>query len=238
MTRHWLMDQWRDIFVTELRLRGVPGRQTGEALAEVDAHCADSGQAPGEVFGDPVSYAAARSRADGPGNRKRISVLPVAFKASAVVAGVLGLLSGADAVAHRTPGAVTVGQVIPVALAPLLIAVIVTAIQQPGHGSRRAVLAGASPVCVTAAVIPQLLWPQPVLQVPGPALLATGLLLLSLALGPVTARRLPADRVIDPRTGSEAFHSPAWGPAVIRYALPAVLLATVLAILLIPVPPN
>lgn len=137
MTRHWLMDEWRDTFVTELRLRGVPGHQTGEALAEVDAHCADSGQAPGEVFGDPVRYAAARSRAAGPGNRKRISVLPAAFKASAVVAGVLGLLSGTDAVAHRTPGAVTVGQVIPVALAPLLIAVIMTAIQQPGHGSRR-----------------------------------------------------------------------------------------------------
>ncbi len=238
MTRHWLMDEWRDTFVTELRLQGVPGCQIGEALAEVDAHCADSGQAPGEVFGDPAGYAAARSRADGPGNRKRISVLPAAFKAGAVVAGILGLLSGADAVARHTPGEVTAGQLIPAALAPLLIAVIVTAIQQPGHGSRRALLAGAFPVCVTAAAIPQFLWPQPVLQVPGPALLATGLLLLSLTLGPAAARRLPADRVIDPRTGSEAFRIPAWVPAVIRYALPAVLLAAVLAILLIPVPPN
>jgi hypothetical protein len=238
MTRRWLMDEWRDAFVTGLRLRGVPGRQIGEALAEVDAHCADSGQAPGEVFGDPAGYAAARSRAGGPGSRKRISVRPAAFQAGAVVAGVLGLLSGADAVAHHTPGAVTVGQVIPAALAPLLTAVIVTALQQPGHGRRRALLAVAFPGCVTAAAIPQLLWPQPVLRVPGPALLATGLLLLGLALGPVTARRWQADRVIDPRTGSEPFRTPARVPAVIRYALPAVLLAAVLAVLLIPAPPN
>lgn len=238
MTRHWLMDEWRDDFVTGLRLRGVPGRQIGEALAEVDAHCADSGQAPGEVFGDPAGYAAARSGAGGPGNRKRVGVLPAALKAGAVVAGVLGLLSGADAVAHHTPGAVTVGQVIPAALAPLLTAAIVTAMQQPGYGRRRALLAGAFPVCVTAAAAPQFLWPQPVLRVPGAALLAAGLLLLSLALGSAAARRLPADRVIDPRTGSEPFRIPAWVPAVIRYALPAVLLAAVLVVLLIPAPPN
>lgn len=90
----------------------------------------------------------------------------------------------------------TAAAVIPVVLAPLLIAVIMTAIQQPGHGSRRALLAAAFPVCATAAATPQFLRPQPVLQVPG------------------------------------------WGPAVIRYALPAVLLAAVLAILLIPVPPS
>jgi hypothetical protein len=238
MTRHWLMDQWRDAFVTEMRLRGMPGRQIGEALAEVDAHCADSGQDPGEAFGDPAGYAAARSRAGGPGNRKRISVLPAAFKAGAVVAGVLGLLSGADAVAHHAPGAVTVGQVIPAALAPLLMAAIVIAVQQPGHGSRRALLAVSFPVCATAAAIPQFLWPRPVVQVPGPALLATGLLLLSLALGPATARRLPADRVIDPRTGSEPYRIPAWIPAVIRCALPAVLLAAVLLILLAPARPG
>ena len=238
MTRHWLMDEWRDAFATELRLRGVPGRQVGEALAEVDAHCADSGQAPGEVFGDPAGYAAARSRAAGPGSRERISVLSAAFKAGAVVAGILGLLPGVNAVAHHTPGTVTAGQVIPVVLAPILTTVIVTAIQQPGNGSRRALLAAAFPVCAAAAALPQLLWPQPVLQVPGPALLVTGLLLLSLALGPTTARRFQADRVIDPRTGSEAFHIPAWVPGAIRYALPAVLLAAVLAILLIPAPPN
>ncbi len=238
MTRHWLMDEWRDAFVTELRLRGVPGRQIGEALAEVDAHCTDSGQAPGEVFGDAAGYAAARFRAHGPddGNRPRIAT--AALRAGAVVTGVLGLLSGVNAVARHAPGTLTAGQLLPALLAPPLICVAVAVMRRPGYGSRRAILAAVFPVSAAIAVIPQFLWPRPVLQAPGPALLATGLLLLGLALWPMTANRPLADRVIDPRTGGEAFHIPAWVPAVIAFALPAVLLAAVLIIALIPAPPH
>lgn len=228
MTRRWLMDEWRDTFVAELRLRGVPGRQIGEALAEVDAHCADSGQAPGQAFGDPAGYAAARSREGRPGSRKRASPLAAALEVGAVLAGILGLLSGAGAVARHAPGAVTAGQLIPVAIAPLLTAAIVAALRRPGYRRRRALLAAAFPACVTVAAAPQLLWPRVIVQVPGPVLLAAGMLLLSVLVWPMTAGRRLADRVTDPRTGREPFAIPAWLPAVIRFALPAVLLAAVL----------
>lgn len=52
---------WQDAFVAELRLRDVPGRAIGDALAEVEAHCADSGQDAGTAFGEPVAYAAQRA---------------------------------------------------------------------------------------------------------------------------------------------------------------------------------
>ena len=54
--RH-LLDPWRDNFVIALKLRNISGSQIGDALAQVDAHCTDSGEAPEEAFGDPVAYA-------------------------------------------------------------------------------------------------------------------------------------------------------------------------------------
>jgi hypothetical protein len=51
--------KWAEAFLLELRLQGVPGRLIGTALAEVEAHCAESGESAVEAFGDPVSYATA-----------------------------------------------------------------------------------------------------------------------------------------------------------------------------------
>lgn len=48
---------WCDDFVVELRLMDVPGDVIGDRLAEVEAHCAESGETPVEAFGDPVEYA-------------------------------------------------------------------------------------------------------------------------------------------------------------------------------------
>ncbi len=50
---------WSDSFLLELRLRGVAGSQIGAALAEVEAHCAESGETAHAAFGDARSYAAA-----------------------------------------------------------------------------------------------------------------------------------------------------------------------------------
>lgn len=48
---------WCDDFVFELRMRDVPGSVIGERLAEIEAHCADTGESPAEAFGDPTDYA-------------------------------------------------------------------------------------------------------------------------------------------------------------------------------------
>lgn len=49
---------WSEAFVLELRLHGVDGRRIGAALAEVEAHCAESGESARSAFGDPVTYTA------------------------------------------------------------------------------------------------------------------------------------------------------------------------------------
>lgn len=48
---------WAEAFLVELRLRGVDGRRIGAALAEVEAHCAESGETAHQAFGDPTAYA-------------------------------------------------------------------------------------------------------------------------------------------------------------------------------------
>lgn len=48
---------WAEAFLIELRLRSVAGDQIGAALAEVEAHCAESGETARSAFGDPAAYA-------------------------------------------------------------------------------------------------------------------------------------------------------------------------------------
>lgn len=49
---------WAEAFLLELRLRSVSGSRIGAALAEVEAHCAESGESARSAFGDPAAYAA------------------------------------------------------------------------------------------------------------------------------------------------------------------------------------
>lgn len=49
--------RWCDDFVLELRLLDVPGPVIGDRLAEVEAHCTDTGESPEEAFGAPGEYA-------------------------------------------------------------------------------------------------------------------------------------------------------------------------------------
>ena len=49
--------QWCDDFVLELRMRDVPGAVIGDHLAEVEAHCVESGESPAEAFGPATDYA-------------------------------------------------------------------------------------------------------------------------------------------------------------------------------------
>lgn len=50
---------WAQGLLLELRLRGVAGTRIGAVLAEVEAHCADSGETAPDAFGDPADFAAA-----------------------------------------------------------------------------------------------------------------------------------------------------------------------------------
>ncbi|WP_448070842.1 hypothetical protein [Georgenia yuyongxinii] len=48
---------WENDFVLELRLLDVDGRLIGDALEQVRAHCAQSGESAEEAFGEPGAYA-------------------------------------------------------------------------------------------------------------------------------------------------------------------------------------
>lgn len=50
-------EAWAETFLLELRLRDVPGRAIGDALAEIESHCVESGETATEAFGDPTAYA-------------------------------------------------------------------------------------------------------------------------------------------------------------------------------------
>ncbi|GAA1389001.1 hypothetical protein GCM10009599_03090 [Luteococcus peritonei] len=48
---------WHRVFVEQMRYRGAGGTAIGEAWAEVESHCAESGQRAVHAFGDPTDYA-------------------------------------------------------------------------------------------------------------------------------------------------------------------------------------
>ena len=59
--------QWCDDFVLELRMRDVPGSVIGDRLAEVEAHCVETGESPAEAFGPATAYARRLDRETAPG---------------------------------------------------------------------------------------------------------------------------------------------------------------------------
>lgn len=50
--------QWLDGLVSELRIHSATGPAIGDAVAEVEAHLAETGEHPQEAFGTPRQYAA------------------------------------------------------------------------------------------------------------------------------------------------------------------------------------
>lgn len=85
---------WAEQLLLELRLRAVAGTTIGAVLAEVESHCADSGETARDAFGDPVEYAAALDLPASP-TQGGSSAPHVA----AAGAGLLGMFTTAGAVA-------------------------------------------------------------------------------------------------------------------------------------------
>jgi hypothetical protein len=248
ITRRWLMDEWRDSFTAQTRLRGLPGSVIGEALAEIDAHCADSGQSPAEAFGDPVDYAAAlacdlrpaisQPAISQPGRAWVGRAWVGGLRAAATLAGIMCLLPGVAAVAHNTPGVLTAGQLASAAAGAAAVAFIVAAVLRPGQRDLTRRLGPAVAAGLVLVTFPQLIWKQTAFHASGWSLLTAGVLLLSLAWWPRASAQLGLDRIIDPRTGREPFSPPRLLLAAIRWGLPATLLCALLLIVLLPAPPH
>lgn len=97
---------WTDAFVLELRLLGVSGSRIGEALAEVEAHCAEGGEAAEVAFGHPVAYARSLARRDDDAADVARAVAPTALQ----VVGLLVAVWTTPALRDGTPVALTTGQ--------------------------------------------------------------------------------------------------------------------------------
>ncbi|MCB0881740.1 MAG: hypothetical protein KDC33_05920 [Thermoleophilia bacterium] len=108
---------WRDRAALELRIRGASGGTIGDALAVVDAHCADSGQAAEEAFGTPRAYAESVPLSDD--ERRRLSPAMLARHAVPSVAGLAGMLLAfavVDAVHAGDPVAIRAGVALAIAV--------------------------------------------------------------------------------------------------------------------------
>lgn len=100
--------QWAEAVLLELRLRGVPGDRIGDVLAEVDAHCVDSGVPAAEAFGDPVEYARSLDLPTEPELTPR-DLAGVVGRGSVQVLGMLAALWGLGAWAQGEPLTLTAG---------------------------------------------------------------------------------------------------------------------------------
>ncbi|ROT32507.1 hypothetical protein [Micromonospora sp. HM5-17] len=230
-------DDWREVFRTEARRRGLPRWEVREALAEVEAYCAGSDADPVEAFGEPARYAAelaAGRRSDGDVGRRR-RLLPATLVASGSLAGVMSLLAGVDALARGGPGEVTLGQLVSVVAGIAGIVLVAAVLHHTGRTARvgwRFGLAGAAGIAVTTA--PQLLWTHPVWRASGWLLVGVGLLLVAAAWWPLVSGRLlgPA-RGADPGTGAGPAGASARLLGVVRWGLPAALICAVLLAILV-----
>lgn len=183
---------WCDDFVVELRLRDVPGPVIGERLAEVEGHCAESGEGPAEAFGDPTRYAA---RIDEDSAPERV---PGVWKISVLSsAQVLAMLVGTTAVPAWARGEsltynavqiICCGTVVLLLLSlPLLLRPLLRHPWTVGLPLTAAVLLGGGGAALSArSDLPALV------QLPAPAV-AVGLLVVVLVLAWVEYRELAGD---------------------------------------------
>ncbi|QCB92439.1 hypothetical protein [Cellulomonas shaoxiangyii] len=174
--------RWRERLVLELRLRDVPGATIGSALAEVEAHCVDSGQDAATAFGAPEAYAATLADAVAVPEPRR-APLRDGLAAFVQIGGVLATTWSVPPWIRGEELSLTAGAATTMAVATLLAVAFAVA---PGSIVRaltrlrvwQASLLGLVPVAVFAAAIALL--PAHVLSVTPVPVAVTGLVLLVL----------------------------------------------------------
>ena len=106
--------QWAEAVLLELRLRGVPGARIGGVLAEVEAHCVESGEDARSAFGDPGAYARSLDLPTDESTSPR-ELFPVLVRGTLQALGLLVAIFGVGAWAGREPLVITTGMIVVVA---------------------------------------------------------------------------------------------------------------------------
>ena len=176
---HTIDRSWREDFVIALRMRDVEAGEIADQLRLVEVHCAESGEAVREAFGDPRAYAAAvTGRADDSGG-------------SLLVRSGVALVEG-EQVAVTVGGVVAAGVLV---AASLVLVRIATAARRPVLP-----LLGVSVVAVVLAVLLDLAETPRLATLPAwAALLASVAVLAAVAVR--SRRDARRQRVVDPVTG-------------------------------------
>ncbi len=189
---------WANDLLLELRLRGVDGRQIGAALAEVEAHCAESGESALDSFGDPTTYAVELALQ---GPAAAMDMGRELFSTAAGLGGMMATLAAVGAWQGGTQVQITTGFVGLLLLMMVGTALIVRLADRLLRAVVRhwwvAVVGSTVPIAVFVAVL--MIGRQTLLTVPAPLVLVLGLLLL--AANTVMALRGPD--LDDPVVGPE-----------------------------------
>lgn len=188
---------WAEAFLLELRLRGVGGRAIGAALAEVEAHCAESGESAREAFGEPVAYAVELAPERAAIRDWRAELLPSGVGLS----GMLLTLAALGALRVGTRVEVTTGVVAVVVLTVVGVALVVSCADRLLRAVVRhwwvAALGALAPIGVFVAIL--LLGRQPLFTLSASGSLAAGVVLLAAS----TAMALRVTGLNDPVVGPE-----------------------------------
>ncbi len=229
------LDPWRDAFVTELRLRDVNGARIGDALAEVDTHCAESGQSPAEAFGDPAAYASDLAEAlPGAATDPRADLGAVLVGLGALLGSTL-LVAGIEGVASGAAARFSAGALVSAGLVAAALVVLVARAGVLLRPHRRRLLAALVGGTVVLVVVATAALPSTAMDLPAGACTAAGVALLG-AAGLVLlriARRPGGGPVLDPRTGADALPTPRWLlPVVVGVPLVSLAVLAVLAAVL------
>ncbi len=200
-------EDWADAFVLEMRLRDVHGTVIGDALAEVDSHCADSGEGARETFGDPVAYARSLDLPRMPDAGWR-GLVPVLVPVGVQLAGMYAVASSARPWRLGEPVQITLQDVLGALVLILAIAALVVWADQilRAFVARPIVAAVGFGVVTAAVVLPAVLFgfSQPMGTVPPLVALGAGVLLLAVGcLLEIRRRETDADPVVDPRSAPE-----------------------------------
>lgn len=99
--------QWAGDLLLELRMQGVGGARIGSVLAEVDSHCAESGESAQNAFGDPVVYAKSLDLSADSGTTR--DMLRAVFPVMIQLVGMLLILGSFAAWRRAEPFELTVG---------------------------------------------------------------------------------------------------------------------------------
>lgn len=173
--------KWAATFTMELNIRQAAGEEIGAALAEVDSHCAESGESAQEAFGDPIEYASQLELSSQPVKKQHQMgiALPQMFQA----AGMLGVLWALLPFARGEAVTLHAGELGLLVLCLATIAALAwqaqLVVRLVGRKPVTAVILGAG--ILAAMILTAALLRHPVAEVPAGGLLGFGGVILAVA---------------------------------------------------------